>query len=873
MSQIKCPSCGQMESEYASNCSSCGSDMPLFSYQDTQARKTSTPKPDDILEPGEMLGHFRISQILGEGGMGRVYQAFDTRLDRFVAIKVLRSGFAGKDDHLLLEEAKLASSLNHPNIVTIHEVSNDNDPFFFVMEWIDGQSLDKLIGEEGMTPDEVLEYGTLIAAGLARAHQAGIIHRDIKPGNIMVSKENRVTVLDFGLAGLRSQQKLDNSLRGTLPYMSPEQTRGLGNAHSDIFSFGTLLYQMLSGLLPFDGESREEIIDAICNSEPKPLETSSRLKTLVMDCLAKDMTKRPQTMDEVVSRLREIREAIHSQNRKRDLWIGVAVMALLILLLIPFRNRDMDETSELRELAVLPFRNISGDPLLQTFCDGLAEALGDRLTRLESTGSGFWVVPAAEVRRLGDVSSSQLHNHFGVDLVITGSIQHSGRVRLLNLRVIEAQTSRQIDTTTIEIDEQHLFEAQGQIIRETLSLLEFPVTPEVEVIIDEGHEPYFGAFRLYLEGLGYLYRYDQADNLNRAVTTFEKAIDLDADYVPSRIGYSEACRQKWRQTREAQWLERAMKALEEAAERHPDYAELEINMGEIFMERGDYTKALTHYQAGLKLIPDHAGGMFGLARAKAALGEDAEPDFKQALTKHPNNWLGYKWLGTYYYNAGRFADAEKVDRHLIELTPNNQFGYMNLATDLYMQDKLEEALAMLDRALVFGSDARIHANKGTWLFFDQDYEAAVDEFQKAVELKPGDYRLWANLGDALRWAPERRPQMNEAYDKAVELAREEQRVNPQSVHLKIIIARCLAKAGKTQAASAEIEGLTPPDNVDLLFQWIQIVELLGDRDQALSLLEILLERGYARDEIDRDPELGGLRKDPRFIEIMASKGL
>ena len=361
-----CTECGKENPEYNLSCSDCGAELPLETMRMDEntsatvtlpaktkiARKVPqkkgkridleqtlvTPTPGDHewknpLEPGQRLAHFEVVEKLGHGGMAAVYKARDLKLDRFAALKVIRlmqrgAAFSGEQ---LLKEAKMASALNHPNIVTIYDIIHHSELDFIAMEWVDGETLKDLIPPKGLSVQDTLNYALRIADGLVRAHRDGIIHRDIKPSNIMVTQDRKVKILDFGVAKLQGagewggsdQPSLDRTtlgvLKGTLPYMSPEQARGQAiDARSDIFSFGVLVYRMLTGVRPFKGDDTATLVSEISGKRQAAIrnfriDIPDGFSVLVDRCLEKDRKKRYQDMNEVVLALEGIQGELRAK--------------------------------------------------------------------------------------------------------------------------------------------------------------------------------------------------------------------------------------------------------------------------------------------------------------------------------------------------------------------------------------------------------------------------------------------------------------------------------------------------------------------------------------------------------------------------------
>ncbi|MCH6574986.1 MAG: serine/threonine protein kinase, partial [Bacteroidetes bacterium] len=407
---------------------------------------------------GKTISHYKIIEKLGEGGMGVVYKAEDTKLKREVAIKFLpRFISANKEERQRFEiEAQAAASLNHPNITTIHSIEDVDDQLFIVMEYIDGIELKDKIKSGPISTDEVINIANQIAEGLDVAHKKGIIHRDIKSSNIMITKDGKVKIMDFGLAKIKGGTELTKigSTVGTAAYMSPEQARGEGvDQRTDIWSFGVVLYEMLTGQLPFKGDYEQAVIYSILNEEPKLItelrrDIPSRLAHIVKRILKKNSKDRYQTTAELVDDLKIVTkdpdgESIIIQQKagtkksgrffsnKKKLLTTSGVIILLIFLssflpsgleffksLLGFKSEPSEQ-----HLLVLPLTNIGGDEDKQAFCDGLMETLSSKLTQVEQFDGSLWVVPSSEVIRNKISSPDEAYQRYGVNLAVTGSLQ------------------------------------------------------------------------------------------------------------------------------------------------------------------------------------------------------------------------------------------------------------------------------------------------------------------------------------------------------------------------------------------------------------------------------------------------------------------
>ncbi len=393
---------------------------------------------------GKAISHYKILEKLGEGGMGVVYKAEDTKLKRTVALKFLPPHISesGEEKERFIHEAQSASALNHPNITTIHEIDEFEGQMFIVMEYCEGNTLKQIIEKETLPIKRVLDIGIQVCEGLTAAHKKEIVHRDIKSDNIMVTKEGQVKIMDFGLAKLKGATKLTKtrSTLGTLAYMSPEQAQGEEvDSRSDIFSFGVVLYELLTGKLPFGGEHQAAIIYSIINEEPQPIarynnKVSPDLERMITKALTKDKEERYQHIDDLLADLRQEKKSLEYVKtatlaqptetqkplRKKMLPLVLAGLAVVILIVGYFTLFNKKEPESGRKmLAVLPFENL-GAPEQEYFAAGITDEITTHLAKV----SGLGVISRTSVLQYKDTKKSvqQIGKELGVQYVLEGTI-------------------------------------------------------------------------------------------------------------------------------------------------------------------------------------------------------------------------------------------------------------------------------------------------------------------------------------------------------------------------------------------------------------------------------------------------------------------
>ncbi|MEO6334575.1 MAG: serine/threonine-protein kinase, partial [Pyrinomonadaceae bacterium] len=524
-------------------------------------------EPKGMLRTGDHFAHYKIVRQIGAGGMGEVYLAQDEKLDRRVAIKILNERF-GKDDSYLqrfIREAKAASSLNHPNILVIHEISIGEDANFIVSEFVEGRTLRDVIGGSELTVGVVLDIATQAAGALAAAHGAGIVHRDIKPENIVVRPDGYVKVLDFGLAKLLKPQNLFSDeaddtvlqnhtaqgvIMGTVNYMSPEQAKAeTVDERTDIFSLGVVVYELLSGVAPFQGKSMSETFANVINAEPAALTltestVSQELQRIVSKMLRKEKSERYQTSESLVSDLKALRDNIafdeklgsspaagpnnatvllprHTQEnpdpdtkvgaipaggKSPARWIALALLAVTAVGLAYYfyAGRQNSVSNERRSLAVLPFTNASQDASAEYLADGVSESIINNLSQL----SGLKVMSRnSSFRFKNDQSDTRaIASRLNVDTLVTGDIKQVGEKLVINVRLIDAADDSQIWGNQYVRTLTDVITAQNEIAQAVAQNLKVKLTPADAKVLSKRYTENAEAYQLYLRGRFHVFK-------------------------------------------------------------------------------------------------------------------------------------------------------------------------------------------------------------------------------------------------------------------------------------------------------------------------------------------------------------------------------
>ena len=869
---------------------------------------------------GQTISHYKILEKLGEGGMGIVYKAHDTTLDRTVAIKFLPRSVtiqqAEKDR--FKREARAAASLNHPNVATIHAIEEEDGESFIVMEYIEGQELKQHIAAGPLSAEEGLSIAIQIADGLQAAHRKGIVHRDIKSANIMLTRSHQVKIMDFGLARVAgtAHVTMDGSTLGTAAYMAPEQVRGeKTDERADIWAFGVVLYEMLTGRLPFGGDYAQAVMYSIVN-EPFPSITSLRpdvpaeLEHITERVLAKSAAERYQRVDDLLVELKDLKKQLdggtssvrvqkqpsiasipdRSQEKSAapNVFTKVLLASLVFVVIIvgivwfvPSLRRGAEqvvsgmEVPSARHIAVLSFANVGNDPQNQALCDGLMETLTSKLSQLEQFQGELWVVPASEIRRSNVTSAVAAMQAFGINLAITGSVQRLETGLRVTMNLVDAATQRQLTSRLLDDPMTNLSVLQDEAVVQLASMLNVQLKPDAHRVLRAGNTTVPRAYELYLKGRGNLLRFDKAENLNAAIDFFGQALKVDPNYALAYAGLGEAYLQKYRATKDVQWVALARNNCSRAAALDDILAPVHITLGLLHNETGKYEEALAELQKALDLDPVNADAYRWRAKAFMALNRlaEAESTYKKAIETKPDYWAGYNALGGFYYRYGRYDDAIREFRKVVELTPKNATGYLNLGSTFFYLSRRKEAIAMFERALAIEPQYSLYANLGTLYYHEERYREAAQMYEKALQLEDSDFKVWGYLAAARTYTHDTAERIVEATRQAIARADEQRKLNPRDPDVISSLAGYYIRSGDRQQGRMllrEAVGLRP-EEVLIQYEIGCLFELLNQRDSALVWIGASLKQGLSFEEVESNPELQSLRADSRFQKLVEAK--
>ncbi|HSE31046.1 MAG TPA: protein kinase, partial [Pyrinomonadaceae bacterium] len=728
------------------------------------------------LKRGKRFGHYEIIKEIGAGGMGEVYLAKDKRLDRQVAIKILKQEFSQHEINLnrFIREAKAACSLNHPNILVIHEIGEYENTNYIVSEFINGRTLREILKEKTLKLPEVLDISIQVVDALCTAHTSNIIHRDIKPDNIMVRPDGVVKVLDFGLAKLVEQKNrsvfgLEESnfqqsqtakgvILGTVRYMSPEQARGKPvDARTDIFSFGILLYEMITGEQPFTGETVNHTIVAILEKEPPPLSQfinshPPEIERIIKKCLAKKANDRYSVAKSLLDDLIELKDELAFQTKLERSSANKRAEA---------ENRTIKaariaETEAPNSIAILPFANMSNEAENEYFCDGLAEELLNALAKIEDLKVAART--SAFSFKNKNVEISEIGKTLNVKTVLEGSVRRSGNRLRISVQLVNAAEGYHLWSERYDREMKDIFDVQDEITLAVVDALKVKLFGEEKAAILKRYTDNTEAYELYLKGL-YLSNKWTDEGLLKSIEYFEKALEKDPDFAPayakiadyyhfaSHIGLfsPQEILPKWKVA-----AQRALEIDEGLGDAHLAMAHI------YFYYERDWAKAEHEFERAVELNPNStdAHKYYGLFLASRERFDQAVTEGKKALALDPLS-IAVKIVGGFIYLfVDRLDDALGLVRQMIELDSNAPQGYWVGGSLLMANGKYEEAVEAFQKSMSLGDNQMALAKLGCAYALAGRRDEALKILDQLLEMRERQYaspfniaRVYAGLGD------------------------------------------------------------------------------------------------------------------------------
>jgi serine/threonine protein kinase/tetratricopeptide (TPR) repeat protein len=878
---------------------------------------------------GQKVGSFEIVEMIGRGGMGVVYLARDTKLKRSVAIKSLPAELAGDSitRTRFRREAELLASLNHPNIAVIHEIiGQEEDAGYLVLEYVPGQTLADRIAHEPLKLEEALSIGQQVAEAVSAAHDRGVIHRDLKPGNIKITPEGKVKVLDFGLAKVSSRQDENEDTAVTQPgrvigtpaYMSPEQARGKSTDHrTDIWSFGCLMYEMLTGKVPFEGETATDTVARILEREPNwealPQEIPMNIRTLLRRCLEKKPERRLQHIGDAVIEINEtltmpvsappvttpsstsLKPQITARHKLRTAAMVVVAVFVIVLSVIAVQfvsKKEVQPSLKEIRIVVLPFENL-GPAEDEYFADGITDAITARLAGIH--GLGVISRQSAIQYKKRERDTGQIAKELRVDYILEGTVQRerptdpTSRVRIIP-QLIKTSEDTHVWTEIYDDNISEVFRLQSDVAEQVAQALDIALLePERQALASRPTEN-MEAYDYYLRGNEYFGRSYLENDLRIAVRMYEKAVELDPSFAVAYAWLSEvhASMYWYYYDRSEKRLAMAKETVDKALELNPELPEAHLALGHYYYHGHlDYDRALEQFAIARKSQPNNSDvlSFIGFVQRRQGRFEQALTNLKKASELDP---LSSKLAGEVGITFGllrRYSEAERYYNRAISLAPDvPQESYIKKARlYLYWEGNTEKARAVLEDALQnTKSEEKGEIVNSLMMLdvFNRNYQEALDR----LSLKSEDIDDLAHfIPNSLQYARiymymDKKELAKEYYEEARSILESKIEETPDDARFHGSLGLAYAGLGRKEDAVREgklaVE-LLPVSKEAMrgLFRvedLARIYVMVGEYNAAIDQLEFLLDRpGWMSIPLLRlDPAWDPLRDHPRFKKLV-----
>jgi serine/threonine-protein kinase len=685
---------------------------------------------------GQTISHYKILEKLGEGGMGVVYKAHDTKLDRYVALKFLPLNLSvSQEDVKRFEmEAKAISALNHPNIATIYDFDEASGQKYLALEYIPGGTLKSKLRQlksedKEFSISEVVDYGIQMAEALAHAHRHQIIHRDVKTDNMMLTEDGKVKLTDFGLAKLRGgiQITKTGSTLGTAAYMSPEQIRGEDvDRRSDIFSLGVVLYELVTSHLPFQGDFEAALSYSILNENPPPvkslrLNVPQSLEQIITRCLEKDKANRYQDVDKIVADLKKVQQEISGSaevaKSSKVRWIVAAALLVLAVIGIYLFYPKSGPTSAIsKSVAVLPFKNLSDSKEDEYFSDGITDDIIAQLSKITE----LKVISRTSVMQYKATNKNvrDIGKELDVGAVLEGSVRRSGNQIRIVAQLIDANNEGHLWAETYDKEMTQVFAIQSDVAQRIASALRAKLSPGEKERIEKKRTENTEAYQLYLKGRFY-WNKRTGDDLKTALGYFNQAIEKDPNYALAYAGLASA------------------------------YALFSEYTGLPSNEAMPKAEAAAKKALGLDTALAEAHAVLAIIKQWEWNWTDSEIEFKRAIELDPND----PSTRNLYYNRlscmGRFDEANTEIKRAQELDPLSLIINVNVGELLYKTRQFDKAIDQLKKTLELDSNfAAVHIMLGATYEMQNRLDEAIAEYKKARSLFGSGTAGLSDLGRA-----------------------------------------------------------------------------------------------------------------------------
>lgn len=828
---------------------------------------------------GSTVGRYRVEALLGRGGYATVWRARDRLLGRDVALKILDERLASsiKARRRFLHDAQATAALDHPGIIAVHDSGESDGHAYIALSLIDGETLSDRVARRLLPFDDAVEIVCAVAEALGHAHERNVVHRDVTSRNIMVARDGRVILLDFGLAlaAWESRVTSTETTLGTAYYMAPELMRGgKADPRSDLYGLGVVLYEALTGTFPFVGEQPHAVFYAAMNLDPVPArerrpELPPELERVVMKAIAREPGERYPTAKAFAEALRAASTSEARSPAARSVTPASNGPAAAAEATGASRGESRSVPPGPLYLAVLPFEADQPPADTEGTCAAVAGRLVETVRSAVSRSSGVRVVPVGPGER--PHPTREVARELGANVLLGGSVRRSGTRLRVSFSIVDPWRNVVMGGGVIDGSALQAFDMEDDVVAGVMGILGLAAT---DATPRSTRPPDPAAQERYRQALGYLRSYDNEASVDGAIGLLERLIASEGETALYQAALARASLYKHRLTRQRTWENRAARACQRAQELGPGLPETRLAVGHLRAVCGQHEAALAEFNSALELAPDSVDAMLGAARALRELARfpEAERLCRRAIAAEPDDWRGHNLLGWIHSRSGEFEKALGPFRRVVELAPESARGQRDLGSAYYRLDRMDEAEAAYRASISLEPDDEAYTNLGTTLYYLGRREESIAALRKATELAPLDPGRWGNLGNAHHWFGGNDDEAEVALRRAIDLMRERLELNPGMGEWWARLAGWLANLGRREEAADAIARAVElaPDDVRCMAHAGRVYFQLGDREACFRWLWKARRAGGAVEDLRRSPVLAALRNDPEFQRLLAS---